>query len=670
MPLQSFEQGDVQYKKALLKTILYSFHPSTQDIREVAYDRMTKQLLWLGSRGGALALQLPALQRLLSKEISLTVTEASLIRILARLEKTHSIIIDKNLNTVRLLPTAAHEIQQIYSTAQGHLRGVVKSLYGQLPGAPDAMNAPFLYAVSNIFALLGDYSARLIHNNEVNESLIKTCIEKSADITSARYREIDRVALKDKLHELFENTQDPDYSSLKYHTAQNYFIAKAIRLDPSGQLLTRDLFDGATFVLDTNVLFHCFDPKMKDYFILTKLADFARQHNMHMVVTHISIAEISRWAKQKLDELSSFKDIDRIDELLSKRMKSDLLDLYHQKKREDKGFSVSQLSSIFLDPKATVESFFGTTIHYRRWFPDHTADQKVRRLSQKLNDLYYELHEEPKHGEATLHDALVMSWMSDSGSAEIGEKAWFLTKDYSLTSSEIKELCSCRVMTLDVFLQWLVPYNSTTERTFEAVFARLMQKRLLPQDKVLELKDFRILDQLNESIDSISPVNAEELVQYIKSSLPNIDYNNPRDRERVYSVAMHFFNDPELKPQKEYRALRLTADQYRDFIKNSEIARQARRRIAIYAALILPTVTPSIVIGAIFGDGANLFIKICNSWPFIAGSVGLVHIILLPLIFHKDLRQTIKSVFWSRRKSLAANPSVAELLSRQRVSHK
>ena len=59
----------------------------------------------------------------------------------------------------------------------------------------------------------------------------------------------------------FFSDADPDYIAIKWNMAQNFYVAKAIGLDPSGQLLSADIFGNSVFYLDTNVIVAALEPK-------------------------------------------------------------------------------------------------------------------------------------------------------------------------------------------------------------------------------------------------------------------------------------------------------------------------------------------------------------------------------------------------------------------------
>lgn len=52
----------------------------------------------------------------------------------------------------------------------------------------------------------------------------------------------------------FFRDSDPDYDAIKWNMAQNYYVAKALGLDPNGRILSEELFGNTIFFLDTNVI--------------------------------------------------------------------------------------------------------------------------------------------------------------------------------------------------------------------------------------------------------------------------------------------------------------------------------------------------------------------------------------------------------------------------------
>jgi hypothetical protein len=53
---------------------------------------------------------------------------------------------------------------------------------------------------------------------------------------------------------------DPDFDAVKWTLAQNCYVAKAIGLDPTGFILSKDVFGNSVLYLDTNVLMEAMEP--------------------------------------------------------------------------------------------------------------------------------------------------------------------------------------------------------------------------------------------------------------------------------------------------------------------------------------------------------------------------------------------------------------------------
>ena len=84
-------------------------------------------------------------------------------------------------------------------------------------------------------------------------------VGRALEETHSHFPDLDPKEFNNAIYRFFEES-DPLFSEIKWNLGQNYYVAKALGMDPSGKLLSSELFANAIIYLDTNVLIEALEP--------------------------------------------------------------------------------------------------------------------------------------------------------------------------------------------------------------------------------------------------------------------------------------------------------------------------------------------------------------------------------------------------------------------------
>ncbi len=658
--LQSAEE-EFQYKRSILATVAFMTDPDTQDIRESTYEKLIKQLVWLDKEDDV---SIQKLQKEIIKEYYKSLSHDALWKILNSMRAKNTVIIRNNVMSLSV--SEKERVSNIFKEAKWKLSRVVNKLFDTNESSPALYERPFLFTISHVFATLGEKSVRLIKGEMIDETSVRACISNSISLANSKYRKVSQNLLRNRITFFFRDTQDIDFSSIKQNLAQNYFIAKAIGIDPSGSILTKAVFNKSVFFLDTNILLCSMDPLLRDHEIIKSVVMYIKKLDSTLRIAKASLSEIARLGTHYKNITSKIKDQDSLDRLLREFRHSDIISLYKKKKEKDPSVTFDKVLEPFLKPEAIVRAFFQTKIEDTEWFENNRASDIVRRFSEKIELLYLDLYKVPKHKKAALHDALVLLWIEEEYSKRYpGRKIWFFTNDFSLTEEGVRGFYNQRIITLDTFLQWMFPQPNSHVSDFQDVYSELIQKRLLPQEISFSTLDFEVFEELGLSIDEMDSEKVVDLYRYIRDNIQRINPSDPRSRESFHRAMRNYMTDPLSKHGRDYsKSLRLNQE-YKEYIRLSNKARKAKVKCLIILFVVVAIEFGVLLLSNKYGVGDNLYRRVVHSWPLLAFGIVTVSAFLSLFLFNRGWKESIRYLRWSSKKYLKDHPGIAESIEKE-----
>ena len=159
-----------------------------------------------------------------------------------------------------LSPQAMEELWAKQKESESRLKRVAERLLSHRYPDWEPVLGPFVECLRLIFASLSQTYVQVLRGDMSVQTLANKREIKTACSRVARAY---RIAKPQHLHNAvteFFLQNDPDSVTIKWNMAQNYYVALSLGMDPSGALLSEEMFGDCTFYLDTNVIIHGSEP--------------------------------------------------------------------------------------------------------------------------------------------------------------------------------------------------------------------------------------------------------------------------------------------------------------------------------------------------------------------------------------------------------------------------
>jgi len=674
------EIEDIARKRSILLTTRMRFSPQIQPVKETAIDKIIEQILFVSSSDREIGSK--EIQEVFSSESGYAVNLSDMENSLDRLIRNKRIISKQkgNLQLYELTDEAKCEIKDLQHQAEGRFNSVVSKLFKNTREEVSIYISPFLKFLCIIFSQLGEESVRLLKGDvKVDNCLSSSSIPLILEKIKKDFPSINHDLFKSAILSFFQNS-DPEYNMIKWNIAQSYYIAKVLGIDPSGILLSKEVFGHAIFYLDTNVILEALEPKQRHYESFLAFHKVCRQLGGTLKVCQITLNELQDWLDVQHNLME--KVIDQIPDETAPKVSSTFYKIYYEKKMSGEAINIDDLFVNFRFPKEDLKSLFGVELEDNPWFDEIKNKPEIESFAKILEDQYNKAHVYPKvkrHG-AALHDALLIFWLQKLRK-ENRDNIWLITMDTTLpglvpenTSSE------SFAITLDALLQWISPMAvlENEENDFAAIFAKMIGYRLLPQEKIFGLEDFQLFGEMHMSCKELPAEDVENCIQYIKVNAPTLDPSEPTDREKLAYEVNKFFADPgrkykknlsileckNIEIEKEYKekVYKVSKDkeelekQYKREIeelnkklleekeetKKESLKRSAWNRISLTSVFFIILEILVIFIANRYGTGQNFLQKVLNFWPYLV--LAFAATILFGCFFIK--KERLKSLGW------------------------
>jgi hypothetical protein len=648
--------GDIARKRSVLFSARIRFSPETQPVRETAIDKILEQNLLVADGDRGLTLQeieregaicfaggTPAISRL------------DMQKSLKRLVQSKRVIASgkQDQKRYRLSEQALQELWAIQQYAEARFAQVVSRLFGNAEEGPFAYTTPFLECLCIIFSRLGEAYVRLIKGEvDFDELLRLPSVLRALREVKAKYPSIDHSLFEAVVFSFFQDS-DPDYDAIKWNMAQNYYVAKALGLDPSGYLLSEGVFGNAVFYLDTNVIIDALEPQARYYRSFKALGRACRQLQIELNVCQISLDELRRVVEDRREIIA--KVADQIPDDTAPKISGLFFQLYREQLASTGTVNFDTLFASFDHPMERLAELYEVELIDDLWFIEAENQPQTEKFVQRIKLTSQARRHRPKGNRSAFHDALLLRWIQLERE-QTARNTWLVTLDNSLPSLLLQEEGTPvrpLAITLDALLQWISPMaiRDDAEDEAAAIFSEAVKYQLLPQESFFDLRDFLVFAEMEWSCKELPAEDVEECIRYLKTSVPGLDPSSPADREKLAHEISKFFADPGRKYKQEVQRLEAEMaereDEYkckleerdkriekleRERVEQEEkkrkeaLKRSARIRMSAVVLLFLAIEAVAVYFAWQYGEGTNFFQKVKNLWelPTIAFAVSVV----------------------------------------------
>jgi hypothetical protein len=647
--------SDIARKRSVLFSARIRFSPEVQPVRDTAIDKIMEQNLLVADCEGGLTLKKIEQQGTVCFAGGTpAITRHDMEVSLKRLAECNRVIVSVKLNQnkYRLSEEAREELWEMQRLTETRFSRVVGKLFKDAEEEPSSYATPFLECLCLIFSWLGEAYVRLIKGEVGLDELLRLPnVSRALQDIKKKYLGINESLFETAVFSFFRDS-DPDYVAIKWNMAQNHYIAKALGLDPSGYLLSKEVFGNAVLYLDTNVIIQALEPKARHYGSFNALSKACQKLQIQLKVCQISLNELQR-AVDYYGEIIQ-KVANQIPRETTKKVSGVFYQLYREQLSSSGKIDFSELFASFLQPMGELAQSYGVTLVDDLWFGEAEHQKETEDLLKAIKLEYQAKCGRPKYSGSALHDALLLRWIQLERERS-AKNTWLITLDTSLPGFLPQSMAVPTrplAITLDALLQWISPIaiHDDIEDEVAAIFSEAVKYQLLPQESFFDLRDFLVFAEMEWSCKELPAEDVEQCIRYLKTNAPNLDPSVPTDREKIAREVTKFFADPGRKYKQEIQRLeaeRLRIEQEHkrrleenaqaikerdekiEELKKQQIEQEERRqyarlkksaqfRISIIILIFFAYEFTVVYLAWQHGQGGNLFQKVLNSWPFLS----------------------------------------------------
>lgn len=657
------DSDDISLKRLVMSAVRIRFSPEVQPIRESAIDKVVEQNIYVASQREWVAMEEIINQGMLSLPRSTPVVASKDIeKSLARLEQSGRLESrEREQNTeYRLTQSAFEEIAGNISGLEQQISRIIERLYPNSEVSVSVLEKAFLECICSIFSRLGADYARLLEGKLETEEFLKSpSVLTAIEETSRSFAELNTKAFGAGVLDFFRST-DPEYGTLKWNLAQNYYVFQSLGMTQGAHLLSSTVFADAVFYLDTNVVIHALEPKARHFGTFSVFSTACKNLKTDLCVCQISLDELNRVVDHYRFTIP--RVFNKIPEESASKIPGVFFRLYSEEAATAREVDIDSLFEGFTHPSEDLRDLYDIDTVDDSWFDDFLAKTEYEEIRSLIEGSVELRKRRPKSPAALQHDALLLARIKSE--REQGKKStWLVTLDMSLVSASwsLAKKDSSRPTTiiLDAVLQWIstVGLDSSDDDRVAEIFSEAIKHYLLPRETFFTLQDFMVLTAIDWQCKELPAEDVEKCIQYLRFNAPELDPNDPKDREKIAYQVTKFFQDPGRKYKSEVSRLEGEIEQLKaansrldvankkqlgsleiemeDLKKQLENERNAREmqelktsaasRLPLCILIGLAVIVTAIYASIHFGDGNNVLQKIGNLWyiPSVASALGL-----------------------------------------------
>ncbi|MEW6186751.1 MAG: hypothetical protein AB1585_13535 [Thermodesulfobacteriota bacterium] len=417
---------DGTLKRSLLLGARIRFSPSGANVRSQAIERIIEQNLASNEVDTGLTEQ--DLQHLVTLGGQISVLRMSDLRQgITSLKQSGRIIDIRDGWQQRYLlsPEARLEVAQIVTETEEHTKATIKELFGNVFGEKDIYQKAFLRLLCKVFSELSEVYIHDITRKPGNTDLAEhRLLSVVIEETIRSEQLLDPDTFRYGVNRFFREST-PQFDQIKWNMAQNFYVAKALGLDTSSDLLSSDIFKDASLYCDTNVLIAGLIPGNRHYRSFKEMARSCNTIGMSLKATHLTIEEL-QWVISAQGDLLR-KVIDRIPDETRAKVRNFFLEAYLSEKEVFPNISIDDFIDSFQRPKEILQDSFGLLKVDDVWFNIAFEDNEVRIFAKEISQKYKEMRGRAKSEIASLHDAALAIYVANENKNQ--RKSWIITLD-------------------------------------------------------------------------------------------------------------------------------------------------------------------------------------------------------------------------------------------------
>jgi len=620
---------DIKRKRTILFTTKLRFTSDVQPKKENALDKIIEQILSFDEN--KIGLTLHEIKNIIYSESGSHILDNEIINSIARLIEGERIVSEgdrKNNKFYKLSEKTYLEVEKIKQQAEDTFNSIVRRLFKNANEGYEAYFDPFLEFLCIVFSSLGDEYVKILTGTfQKSDLLAGSSFSLALKKIKENFSSIDHPLFKYAVITFFRDS-DPDYDTVKWNMAQNYYIAKVLGMDPDGVLLSKEIFSKAVFYLDTNIIISALEPKDMYYESFLVFEDACKQLGIELKICRVSLDELDCVIEFQRELLE--KVVNQIPDDLAKKINSVFYQIYSEKKKSKETFDLDDVFINYNSPKDDLKDKFNVELEDDQWFCRAKKSPEILNFSKDLKIRYSEMKGKywKKRDNAAIHDAILLFWLQKLRGEN--NNIWLITLDNSLLGAipiTQDENSRSLAITLDLVLQWISPIVAQEGREvdFSETYGKMIRSRFLPQEKIFDLQDFLIFHQIGIECKELPSEDVEKSIQYIKNKLPTLDPSKSLDREKIIYELRKFFVSPSRKYKQQLKSLEKENETLKEQIASIKGYQQkisARNRMAFTIILFLIIEGIIVYYASKYGQGENVFQKLLNSWYFLAiGSV-------------------------------------------------
>lgn len=536
----------------ILTSTLFQYDTKFQTFKHVALDRIVERIIYTSQNE---YVDVQEIQSSYQKDIGYTlpnrIFDESVKRLLdnGRIEPIH-----ESVDEFKLSDKVRKELDSIQSNFDRNLQRIIDKLFSNSPEERKKLVEPFWFTMSYIFSNLGKYSAKLIEGKLDKDTLLKPVLVRCCEKIKKKFK-IDHNYFEKRIYYFFEETKEVSFNNFKWSIAQNYFIANSLGINQESETLTTDIFDDSVLYLDTNILLTLASKNSPYYNNAISFINAAKKINLKFCVADITLKEYFRWVNSEKQRILDTKK--QIPENTKAKVGSvvyrDLVARINEP--SEKEVTLDEIIKEYLEIKEIISGLIpDDKMEYvdDTWFIDIEEKDIFEKTKEIVKDKYKLAGVRTKKGEyAAIHDAKLLLWI-DSEKSKTGKNIWFITADASLPLITINGAEKSDSILLEVILQWMVPLTKQNElQEYQETFSEILKNKLLPRDVLFEVNEFVIFEELHMECAELPSEDVEECIIYLRKNAPNLNPNDPKDREKLANKVAIYFADPGRKYKKE-----------------------------------------------------------------------------------------------------------------------
>jgi len=637
---------DIAIKRSIILNTRIRFSSQIQPVKETAIDKIIEQILF-----AIVSEERITLDQIQDTFFSLSggtpINSSDIKNSLKRLIENKRILIKQigSFELYELSEEVKSEIAKVKRQADAQINLVVSRLFKNSKEGHSIYLEPFLKFLSIIFSYLGEESVKLIKGEiKGQDFLSNTSIPSVVKEIKKEYPSIDHSLFENALMTFFQES-DPEYNAIKWYMAQNYYITKAIGLDHSGALLSKEIFEKAVFYLDTNIIIGALEPKHKHHKSFLVFSKACKYLGITLKVCQITIDELKSLFAYQRDLIEKVRG--QIPDETAPKVRSIFYKVYLEKRLSEEAGNIDDIFASFGSPLNVLRDLFEVQLEDDVWFDEESKKVATLEFAENLKTKYFLMRGRNKSRSAALHDAKLLLWLQKM-KEETNNNIWLVTSDTTLPGSvppnvSFKSLS----ITLDALLQWISPLvaQEGEEDNFTSIFAEMIKCRFLPQDRFFNLDDFLIFHEMQMSCKDLPAKDVEDCIRFLKLNAPTLDPSNLSDREKLSYEVSKFFADPgrtykqeiatleeeniKMKQayeeklddaiknvkqrEKDIEELRENLKKYKDKEQKESLKSSALKRLGITIGVFLVVEGLCLYLSNTYGEGQNLFQKVGNS---------------------------------------------------------